>query len=111
MTTPPGRRPEDPWHIRPEGCGYEKTPTVYHPCRSDERRELRQIAAGREHLYRLLGRKPYVNKRGFEMELQVWEGSCMDCGEAFEVMSGRKVPGYLTRRCHGCRHWRDPNFY
>ncbi len=105
-------RPGDPWLIRPEDCGgYEPTPTVYRACSPDERLELRQVAGGRQHLYRLLGHKPYITKRGSETELLVWEAFCMDCGEAFEVMSGRKVPGYLTRRCHECRHWRDPNFY
>jgi hypothetical protein len=105
------KRLEDPWRVRPEDCGYVETPTVYRPCRPPERLELRQRAAGREHLYRLLGSKPYTTKRGAETELLVWEGSCMDCGEAFELMSARKVPRYLTRRCQECRQLRDPSFY
>jgi len=61
------------------------------------------VAAGREHLYLLVGRKPHTNKHGFDTEVLVWRGSCADCTSAFEVSTSSKPPRYLTRRCSACR--------
>jgi hypothetical protein len=49
--------------------------------------------------YELVDVEPYRRKDGESSAILTWRGTCLDCGEPFEVKSGCIVSNDLRRRC------------
>jgi hypothetical protein len=64
---------------------------------------IRQCARGVVHIYTLARVEPHTNAKGEQSALLYWQGRCINCGDSFAHVTGRRAPRYLNRTCKPCR--------
>jgi hypothetical protein len=54
----------------------------------------------RGQVYRLIGNRPHICRNGREVQLEVWQSRCAECGAVFTFTRSAEQPDFMpNRRC------------